>query len=126
MKFFLRPQNKLSLLAINIVFIILWTKLLTFLTAPYGAVGKIFWDALELDIENIRNYFMLRTPIQFLGYIGISAFIWTRRLKKERIIRSKISKIKSEFSKLLTNSFSNKRIWGRLKPRPRITRSKVD
>ena len=111
------PNNKVIRLLINIVFIILWAKLLTFLMAPYGTVGKIFWDNLELDFsieEHRRNYFMLRAPIQYLGFIGGSAFIWTR----ER------SSIKSKISNLLTNIFSNKRIWGRLKPRPRITKSK--
>tara|TARA_B100000700_G_scaffold57136_1_gene61860 strand:- start:342 stop:707 length:366 start_codon:yes stop_codon:yes gene_type:complete len=114
------PHNKVIRVLINIVFIILWAKLLTFLMAPYGTVGKIFWDDLELDFSNIehrRNYFMLRAPIQLLGYIGGSAFIWTRKSMKDRSIISKILK-------LLTNIFSNKRIWGRLKPRPRITKSK--
>ena len=86
------PKNKFARIFITIVFFILWAKLITFLMAPWGTIGKIFWESWELDVLNIehrRNYYMLSFFVQWIGFIGGSIYLWTRKPKKERITKSK-------------------------------------
>ena len=108
MKRLLLPKNKLARLAITIAFIPLWII----------CVGNIL---LEIDLwlknklpsysSNIVNDLVLLVLFAFIFIVPIvlgSVYIWRGSPPK------------------LPNIFLNKRIWGRLKPKPRITRSKDD
>ena len=118
------PKNKLARLAINIGFVLLW---LVFYNLVIWQVG--FQIALFLNDNLSASWILILppfyawvaqpsllslTPFTFCFLylpIGIATrYIWWGPIKSKR----------------LTNIFLNKRIWGRLKPKPRITRSKDD
>ena len=110
------PKNKLARLAINIAFVLwwlfavfiifwVWVRIIVFYNAifspplpyVYAIPGKSFSPAKVFEFITI-----------YLPMILATSYIWRGSPKS------------------LKNIFLNKRIWGRLKPRPRITRSKED
>ena len=107
------PKNKLARLAINIAFVPVWLICSSVIHMRVGEWLYIHFNALE-DLWYIRPrvgnfeplvvfFLLLLVPIGL-----VTRYIWWGPPKS------------------LTNIFSNKRLWGRLKPRPRITRSKED
>ena len=87
------PKNKFARIFITIIFFILWAKLINFLLAPWGTVGGIFWEMLELDyfnnVDHRRGYKILLLFIQWGGFIGGTIYLWTRKPIKVKITRSK-------------------------------------
>ena len=80
------PKNKYARIFINIIFFILWAELLTFLIAPWGTVGKIIWGFLDLDYFNNVfhkiSFLILAFWVKWVGFIGGSIYLWTRKPKK--------------------------------------------
>ena len=108
------PQNKLARLAINVVFLPVWlicaTKIWLWIDFwsqfNFPLLSKL-WHLNTPSIGGMFWYFsslfLLLVPIGL-----VTRYIWWG------------------LPKSLTNILANKRIWGRLKPKPRITRSKED
>ncbi len=96
------PQNKFTLLAINIAFIFIWVLFRVH-------IGRFILDqALGLPTLWYAAIYYCRWIVVFIPPVLLTIIIWQGP------------------PKLFTHIFLNKRIWGRLKPKPRITRSKDD
>jgi len=116
------PQNKVVRLLINVVFVPLWLVFYNLIIWQVGFQVGLFLDEYVPPSWILPDFYawvaqpslLSLTPFTFCFLylpIGIATrFIWWGRIKSKR----------------LTNIFLNKRIWGRLKPKPRITRSKDD
>ena len=105
------PKNKLARLAINIVFVPLWIICVgnIVVRVDYWAQANLpLYDLLNSTVGNASYLLGVFVFLFIVPIVLISVYIWFGRPPK------------------LPNIFSNKRIWGRLKPKPRITRSKDD
>jgi len=108
------PQNKLARLAINVGFIPVWL-----ICTVKIWMWIDFWSQFNFPL--LSDLWHLRTPtianlqpaVSALLLVFVPIGFFTRY-------------IWWGLPKSLTNILSNKRIWGRLKPKPRITRSKED
>jgi len=96
------PKNKLARLAINVGFVWLW--LLPIISV---FISNFLISVLPLALL-FNHYSIIYLSFVFIPIILVTRYIWWGPIKSKR----------------LTNIFLNKGIWGRLKPKPRITRSK--
>ena len=94
------PKNKLARLVINVVLVWLWLPIVSVFISDF--LIKVLPFAL------IHHFSIIYLSFVFIPIILVTRYIWWGPIKSKR----------------LTNIFLNKRIWGRLKPKPRITRSK--
>ena len=97
------PKNKLARLAINVALVWLWLPIAGIF------IADLLFKVIPLTVPPIYIH-IVYCSIVFVPIALVTRYVWWGRLR----------------SKTFSKIFSNKRIWGRLKPRPRITRSKDD
>ena len=95
------PQNKLARLAINVGLVWLWLDIVSVF------ISNFLISVLPLALL-FKHFSIIYISFVFIPIILVTRYIWWGAIKSKR----------------LTNIFLNKGIWGRLKPKPRITRSK--
>ena len=94
-------KNKLARFTINVGLVWLWLDIVSVF------ISNFLISVLPLALL-FNHYSIIYLSFVFIPIILVTRYIWCGPIKSKR----------------LTNIFLNKRIWGRLKPKPRITRSK--